>query len=159
MDQLILGRTRRFWKQCLLLCGMLLAIGVGSLFLMSEVALKQNAVPVRVMIGATPYSLEIADTDEERAKGLGTRESLCETCGMLFLFDTPGRYAFWMKDMRFPIDIIWLLDDRVVFIERAVPPDALTVFNPDVLANRVLEIGSGAGKGFRAGDRVKFTYE
>lgn len=53
-------------------------------------------------------ALTVADTPAAREKGLGGRPSLKENEGMLFVFSEPGRYGIWMKDMRFPLDIIWL---------------------------------------------------
>src|SRR3989344_8724609 len=63
----------------------------------------------RVSIGGVEYTLEMANTDAVRAKGLSGRDELCLRCGMLFVFEQPGQYAFWMKDMRLPLDIVWLL--------------------------------------------------
>ena len=51
---------------------------------------------------------EVVDTDAARQLGLMFRENLPEGRGMLFVFEDEGRYGFWMKNMRFPIDIIWI---------------------------------------------------
>lgn len=68
-----------------------------------------------VINGQTIY-VAIADTADQRQQGLGGQKTLCEKCGMLFLFDTVDNYTFWMKDMNFDIDIIWIRDDVVVDI-------------------------------------------
>lgn len=112
----------------------------------------------RVAIGEKRYYLEIADSNVEREKGLGGRESLCEECGMLFVFEKPGRYAFWMKDMRFPLDIIWLLGNEVVFVAPNVSPDFSGVIDPSAFADRVIEINAGAASELKTGERVKFQY-
>ncbi len=66
---------------------------------------------------------ELAITDEERARGLMFREKIEDNEGMLFIFEAEGFYSFWMKNMNFPIDIIWLdKDRRIVHIEENVPP-------------------------------------
>ncbi len=52
--------------------------------------------------------LIVRDTAESRVKGLSGRDSLADDTAMIFVFDKPEAYAFWMKDMKFPIDIIWL---------------------------------------------------
>lgn len=112
----------------------------------------------RVEIEGKKYYLEVADSDAEREKGLGGRESLREECGMLFVFEKPGRYAFWMKDMRFPLDIIWLLGNEVVFVAPDVDHDFSGVIEPSAFADRVIEINSGAASELKIGERVKFQY-
>lgn len=91
------------------------------------------------------YSLEIAKTEEARLKGLGGRASLADCCGMLFVFDKPGRHCFWMKDVPFALDMIWLDESKkVVHIEEDVRPETY----PDQFCNQgsakyVVELNSG----------------
>ena len=60
----------------------------------------------------------IADSDVERKRGLSGRPNLVDGTGMLFVFKESGEHGIWMKDMRFPIDILWLDERlRVVFIK------------------------------------------
>lgn len=94
---------------------------------------------------------EVVDTPSSRALGLSFRKGLGEGKGMLFIFDHPGRYGFWMKDMLFSLDIIWINQDGVVVhIERNVTPESYTeapndpktfINTPD--ASYVLELESG----------------
>lgn len=87
-------------------------------------------VKTDILIGKTPLAVEIADTPSERARGLSGRESLKEGEGMLFVFDEPSRVGFWMKDMNFAIDIIWIdAQGRVVGVEKGVKPESY----PDTL--------------------------
>ena len=66
---------------------------------------------------------ELAVTAEQRARGLMFRDSLDPDRGMLFVFPQSDFHAFWMKNCRFPIDIIWLSPEKkIVHIERVVPP-------------------------------------
>ena len=66
--------------------------------------------------------LEVMNTDEEKAKGLMFRESLDEDKGLLFLYFVEGERNFWMKNVKFPIDIIWLdKNNEIIHIERDVP--------------------------------------
>jgi len=78
---------------------------------------------------------------------------------MLFVFPEDGKYAFWMKDMRFSIDILWLsADGRVVYMALNVSPDTYPqVFRPDVPARYVLELPAGYAKAHavRIGDIVR----
>jgi uncharacterized membrane protein (UPF0127 family) len=87
--------------------------------------------------------VEVMSTAADREKGLMYRDSLGDDEGMLFVFDAPGRYAFWMKNMKFPIDMIWLDDDKkIVHIEREVPPcneQICPSYNPGALSKYVIE--------------------
>lgn len=135
-----------------------LAVVVGTLFFIGDRAfsdMRRNAEQ-NVRIANAVYALESADTEALRQKGLGGRLSLCELCGMLFIFDEPGRYAFWMKDMRFPLTLIWLAGETVVFVARDVPPDFSGVIEPPLSADRVIEINAGRATELMAGDQVQF---
>ncbi len=122
---------------------------------------KQEMLPEGpyVKIKDAVFSVEIADTPALQEKGLGYRDTLCERCGMLFLFDRADRIGFWMKGMRFPIDILWIRDETIVHIEREVNfHDQQKVYSPNEPANRVLEVNAGLNDrfGIREGDRVSF---
>ncbi|MDP2838181.1 MAG: DUF192 domain-containing protein [Candidatus Moranbacteria bacterium] len=141
-------------KKKILLLGTVLLLGVISWWLNGS---SFERLPRQVAFHSQSYALEVADSNQERAKGLGGRASLCEDCAMLFLFETPGERAFWMKEMRFPLDIIWLFDGRVVHIERRIVSDAETVYRPAVLANQVLEVNAGEADLLGVGDVVVFA--
>lgn len=65
--------------------------------------------------------VEIAKTQQERETGLSYRSAIGDNEGMLFTFDVPGKYGFWMKDMNFPIDMVWLSQDgHVVYVQQNV---------------------------------------
>ncbi len=98
-----------------------------------------------VTLGGTELEAYIRDTDEERAKGLSGREGLDEGEGMLFIFDYPAKYGFWMKDMKFAIDIIWISEEKkIVGIERGVQPATYPdIFYPPSEVIYVLEVPSG----------------
>jgi len=69
-------------------------------------------------------NIEVVDTDAKREKGLSGKLGLAENEGMLFVFDAEGYYGIWMKDMNFPIDIVWLdKDKKIVYIEKNASPD------------------------------------
>ena len=82
----------------------------------------------------------------ERALGLSGRESL--EGGMWFVFPEADYYSFWMKDMKFPIDIIWVSDDfEIVDIKENVSPDSFPeTFRPKAKALFVLEVPAGFSK-------------
>jgi len=117
----------------------------------------------KVIIGDTKIKVEIADTLEEMKNGLSNRESLDKDKGMLFIFAEPGQPAFWMKDMKFPIDIIWILNDRVVDIAPDLPVVAgefLSTYIPKEPANYVLEVNAGFAEehDIRVGDKVEIKF-
>lgn len=98
-------------------------------------------------IDLTDLRLELATTDAARIQGLSGRERLDPDAGMLFVFDEPGIYPFWMKDMKFPIDILWINGDRIVDIVTLPPPTTGAVVPPRhiplKMADRVLELKAG----------------
>jgi uncharacterized membrane protein (UPF0127 family) len=93
--------------------------------------------------------------------GLSGHAPLAEDEGMLFIFDEASVYPFWMKDMLFPIDIIWIdANSRISYIESAVTPDTYPkVFAPDAPALYTLEVKSGTAErlGFKIGDAVRIA--
>ncbi len=91
-------------------------------------------------------SLELALTDQQQVQGLSSRPSLCQTCGMLFVFDKPQNQKFWMKDMNFPLDLIWLNDNKIVQLDKNLPPEGAMPknFYPSrQLITDVLEVNAG----------------
>jgi len=74
----------------------------------------------KVDLGKCRFVVEIAKTNKKRELGLVERDALCQRCGMLFEFSKKARYKFFMKGMRFPIDIVWIADDNIVGIERNI---------------------------------------
>ncbi len=105
----------------------------------------------------------VADTPQERAAGLSGYPGLPEDTGMLFVFPEPRQPSFWMKEMEFVLDIIWIADGRVVQIDASVPPapkdtpdDQLPRYRPDEPITHVLELNAGAAAryGITVGSRV-----
>ena len=108
--------------------------------------------------------VEVSDTFKKRTLGLGKRESLKKSWGMLFVFDKRKQHRFWMKDMKFALDIIWLDNQKIVHIIHNAKPanynDELEVMTSPVPANFVLEIASGRASKLRlkAGQRMTFKF-
>ncbi len=101
-------------------------------------------------VGDYRLAVEMATTEAERTQGLSGRESLLDGHGMLFFFDTPNLYGFWMKEMKFAIDIIWINEDwQVVEVKRGVSPESYPeVFYPRAMAKYVLELKAGQAEHF-----------
>lgn len=89
--------------------------------------------------------IELAQTPAERTRGLSGRKSLAPDHGMLFIFEKSGIYGFWMPDMLFSIDILWIDEEKkIVHIEKNVSPDSYPkIFTPTVAAKYVLEVPAG----------------
>ena len=108
--------------------------------------------------------VEVADTFKKRSLGLGKRTSLKKGWGMLFVFEKRKPHRFWMKDMHFPLDIIWLDNNRIVDIIHDAKPDN-SKDEPEVMTspapvNFVLEIAAGRAAKLRlkTGQRLKFKF-
>ncbi len=141
----------------LAVCGLILAFAIG-LRIKEAVELRTPLVAEATLRGRT-FQIEVADTPSKREKGLGDRDSLAEGHGMYFPFGTSQRWVFWMKGMRFPIDIIWIGDGKVIGIEHSVPPPTtfpLDTVSPVTPADAVLELNAGVAKeiGLEPGDEV-----
>ncbi len=123
--------------------------------------LKVKEKPARVVLGGEEFRVEVANTMMSRSKGLSGHTPLADNEGMLFLFGEPGNYGFWMKDMKFPIDIIWIDGNKITTIAPNVPTDTYpSSFYPDLPSDKVLEINAGTVQklGVKVGDEVKFIY-
>lgn len=109
-------------------------------------------------IAGKTIALSVADTEAERVRGLSGKERLIDGEGMLFVFTSESRYRFWMKEMNFPIDIIWLSEDgMIVDMHTDVSPSTYPeVFRPREPVRYVLELPAGFAKAnnLKIGDRI-----
>jgi hypothetical protein len=135
---------------------------VGALAL----ALPAVAAPAVVLLtlpSGTVLQVEVMVKDEDRAMGLMFRPSLLRDRGMLFVFETTDFHGIWMKNCRFPIDILWLDEERkIVHVAEAVPPckaEPCPVYNPLRRAAYVVELNAGQARREKAvvGATVGFT--
>ncbi len=125
-----------------------------------------------VRIAGATFAVEIASTTMEKARGLSFRAGLEADHGMLFLFSAPSIQSFWMKDMNFPIDMIWIGAGKngdgkggyevLGFAQNAEPqPGAplwgLTIYNSPDGTDKVLEVNAGtvAKDNIKVGDAVQ----
>ncbi|MBI3092924.1 MAG: DUF192 domain-containing protein [Candidatus Levybacteria bacterium] len=146
-------------------------IGFGFLFvLVVAFALSQNYLQdlpfspktPKAIINNQTFNLFLAKTDKERRVGLSEKKSLAENSGMLFVFGKPDYYSFWMKKMQFPIDIIFIKENKIVTIYTDLKPpqttkESLPIYKPDEPADMVLEINAGLVQKYnlKKGDLVK----
>ena len=114
-----------------------------------------------VKIGNNVIKVQIADNPDTYAKGLSGRDSLATDEGMLFVFERPAQPGFWMKDMKFPIDIVWISQDKkIVAITPSLGVDSYpATFRPPEPVLYVLEVNAGisARNGWLAGDSVEIN--
>ncbi len=133
-----------------------LILGGGAYFWLFKTKPELKTGVFRV--GDTFFNVEIADTMRSRTQGLSGRASLAENSGMLFVFPASFKYGFWMKDMNFPLDMVWIRDGKVVGVTADVPPPSgflsLPSYFPPEAVDEVLEINAGtaAKLDIKAGD-------
>lgn len=114
-------------------------------------------------LGEHVILVDIVSDQEEKRIGLSNRSGLSKKEGMKFVFGEEGYHGIWMKDMSFPIDILWIeKDGAIVHIEENVPPESYPeVFFPDKPAKYVLEIKAGLTKEseLKIGDKLDIKNE
>lgn len=120
---------------------------------------SNQAYRLPLKIGRKALSVELALTKDEQARGLSVRDHLDDDSGMLFVFSFPHRATFWMKEMRFPLDMVWLRDKRVIDIHENVPvptAETLPTYSPREDITMVLEVPAGSTTrwGIEVGDKV-----
>jgi uncharacterized membrane protein (UPF0127 family) len=138
--------------------GLLLVAGVGTA-LAAQTRVPRGRV---VFPDGTAVSVEIADTEPVRERGLMFRTELADNEGMIFVFPQAGFYPFWMKNTLIPLDMIWIdAHARVTSIAASVPPckrDPCPSYAPDGSASYVLEVVSGFARqhNVKKGQVLKF---
>lgn len=158
-------------KYALLIFLIIGAVAAGSYYYMQQGKSSQvnNAQPAtapdtgpRVIIGNKTITAEYARTSAEQQQGLSNRKSLDKNTGMVFVFDQKKVATFWMKDMRIPLDFIWVADTTVVDITENVPPPQdpqnPAIISPKEPVNYVIEVNAGFVKehSIKIGDTVQF---
>ncbi len=125
-----------------------------------------NSKNSTVTIDNHAFSVEVVKTVADQEKGLSGRNSLGQNNGMLFLFNHPDIYAFWMRNMKFPLDIIYIRNKKIVNIYKNIPtvPSNTDISNipqvkPSQPADSVLEINAGYSQkyNFKEGDSVNLS--
>lgn len=98
-----------------------------------------------ITLGKTIVYADIADMPAEREQGLSGRPFLADNEGMLFIFDSPVMPAFWMKDMNFALDIIWIEENgNIASTTKDLRPESYpNTVSPAVQVKYVLEVPSG----------------
>ncbi|MDD4803634.1 MAG: DUF192 domain-containing protein [Candidatus Pacebacteria bacterium] len=112
-------------------------------------------------IGEKIIKVDISDDDCKRVLGLSGRKELKNDTGMLFVFPKGGNHGFWMKDMNFPIDILWIDGDfNIIGIEKSVATSTYPeIIGGKYLAQYVLELFSGFSEknNIKVGNKIIFS--
>ena len=125
-----------------------------------------HTFPSYVKIKGLIIHVDLAITPDQQEKGLSIKNNLSNNQGMLFPFNTPGDYSFWMKDMKFPLDIIWInSDNKIVHIEKNLQPCVFILlcptYSPPANSNTkyVLEVNADytTKNNINVGDKVSFN--
>lgn len=127
----------------------------------------QYASTAQVQVAGSPViDVDVVEKEQDRRKGLSGKAFLPLDRGMLFVFHELGKHSFWMRNMNFAIDIIWIRNSEVVDIIENVPTESdgtpdedLPIYKPDASANRVLEVTAGWVKtyGVKKGDTIVYN--
>ncbi len=121
-----------------------------------------------VAINSKTINVDISDTECKRVLGLSGRATLADGTGMIFIFDVPGYYPFWMQDMNFSLDMVWISADfQIVGIAKNVNPSTFNAQNPQqsqtfggqYLAQYVLELPAGFSdkNNLEVGNKISFS--
>lgn len=120
----------------------LLLVGLAALYLIWP----QIQPHTTLRLGDGVFNTQVAKTDATRTKGLSGTSDLHSDRGLIFVFDSDSKWPIWMKDMNYPIDIVWLdSDKKVVYIVTNAPPDSYPdqTFTPSKDARYVIELKAG----------------
>ncbi len=136
--------------------------------ILNDVKSDTNTVKsAQISFTEVKITAEVADTPDKKALGLSFRKALDENSGMLFVLDSPTIVFFWMKDMLIPLDMIWIMDNKVVDIDKNVPIPKegtpltqLPKYSPKEKVNYVLEVNAGFAEknNIKTGDSVSINF-
>lgn len=150
-----------------------LAVGLAALGLWSWQARRTpppaplagppTLLPVgQLRVGSQLLTVEVADTSAAQSRGLSGRSGLAEDAGMLFTYATATTPRFWMPDMSFGLDLIWISGDRVIGITPGVLPESYpNTFSPPQPVTAALEVSAGWAQrhGIEAGALVEWPVD
>lgn len=142
----------------------LIVIGLAIVAYGKITGTDENGYPsgyptVEAEIKEAKVLLEVPQTQQEKNKGLGQRESMADNEGMLFVFDSLGRQAFVMTGMQFPLDFLFVQGDQIIDIAQNVPADFGGTIIGGADYDKVVEVNAGwtERNGVKLGDEVKIV--
>ncbi len=124
-------------------------LAAAAIFLLADDSIKMK-------VGSAVFTLEVADNDDARAKGLSNRAGMADDAGMLFVYPKAKKMHFWMKDTSIPLTIAYLADDGTILELYDMMPLSERDVSSKAEVRYVLELKLGAFKtaGAKVGDRI-----
>lgn len=118
---------------------------LGMIFPVTDFSNKENQEYLSVKLSGKSMNLAVADNEKEQYAGLSNRPQLCSNCGMIFIFDNLRIRYFVMREMLFPIDIVWLKDNKIIgYVDSAkIENPPYTLYTSPEPVNIVLELPAG----------------
>ncbi len=136
------------------------AVVIFAVVLLITLAISRKST--KVLVDDQSFRVTVAKSEKDKQIGLSKTDKIGDSQGMLFVFDSPDYYPFWMKEMKFPIDIIYINGDKVTtVINSAKPPTSanenLNIYQPGDKSDKVLEVNAGIAKkhNIKNGTQVK----
>lgn len=120
--------------------------------LMTALFVTWPNAPTMMRLGNADFALRVARTEQQREQGLSGTTDLADSEALLFVFPSDEQWGIWMKDMNYPIDIVWLsADKKVIHIVPNAQPSSYpnTSYQPPRPARYVIELKAGAASSKR----------
>lgn len=141
-------RALSFFRENLrIITGVIVVLLFVILILIILLSNFSTQTKTKAVLGNKTFNVFVAKSDSEKQIGLSSKNKISENQGMLFLFDKPDYYSFWMKDMKFPIDIIYIQNNKVTTVISDVNPPknstSLLIYKPKKKSDMVIEINAG----------------
>lgn len=155
MEEVLTSKKNHWPKIIIAICAVVIVV-----FITANVIGREQSKYRDVFISNNKIVAELAVTEGQKTQGLSGRGDLAEGRGMLFVYDGYYIPRFWMKSMKFPIDIIWIKDDIVAGFAKNLPPEGENpeqTYEPLTFVNYVLEVPAGYAdrQGLKIGDKVE----
>jgi uncharacterized membrane protein (UPF0127 family) len=139
----------RWWVKAVFIT---LAIIMGSTWLWWQMTVDESTL----RLNGASYHVSVMRTETELEQGLSGTNSLGKDQAMVFVFPRDDKWGMWMKDMKYPIDMVWLNNDKQVVytVKNAQPASYPNTFKPSTISRYVIELPSGTidQTGIKIGD-------
>lgn len=157
-------RTILFIQENLrIITGMLVVLFFAILLLVIIVSKNTQSTKTKVIINNKTFNVYVAKSEIEKQIGLSSKNKISPNQGMLFLFDKPDYYSFWMKEMKFSIDIIYIENNKVITVISDVKPPtdskSLLIYKPKKKSDMVIEINAGLAKKYNIREGTSINIE